>query len=111
MKSKLITFLIISFISISLSAFADGWDGYTHTNTSAKEEKDKTMSIEILINGTSKIEMHEVPLSGYLEIYSIMGLKVKNINLKQCVSGCSVDLPKGYYIFRAGRVALKVVAR
>ena len=76
------------------------------------EQQDKTMSFDVTINGTTKIKMENTPTSGFLEVYSILGVKVTSINLKTCVDGgCYLDLPKGLYIFKAGKVALKVVVR
>lgn len=69
------------------------------------------MSVEVMINGTSKITMENVPTTGYLEVYSILGVRVKSINLKTCIGGCYIDLPKGLYILKAGKVAQKVIVR
>ncbi|MDU1891065.1 MAG: T9SS C-terminal target domain-containing protein [Dysgonomonas sp.] len=76
------------------------------------ELQEKTQTLEIAINGIIKIQMEKAPLEGYLEIYSILGVKVKSINLKSFVGGnYPIDLAKGLYILKAGKVAQKVIVR
>jgi len=92
------------------SANAEG-SGFPSAS-SVFEQQDKTMSFDVTINGTTKIKMENTPTSGHLEVYSILGVKVTSINLKTCEGGgCYLDLPKGLYIFKAGKVALKVIVR
>jgi len=81
--------------------------------SSVSEQQDKSMNLEVMINNTTKIQMENVPLSGYLEVYSILGVKVTSVNLKSYVDSkyCYLDLPKGLYILKAGKVAVKVVVK
>ncbi|MBD8387546.1 T9SS type A sorting domain-containing protein [Dysgonomonas sp. BGC7] len=75
------------------------------------EQDDKTMTLRLLINATSSIKMENVPTVGYLEVYSLLGVKVKSVNLKNCIGEYPLDLPKGLYILKAGKVATKVIVR
>lgn len=76
------------------------------------EQQDKSVALDITINGTTKLKMENVPTEGYLEVYSILGVKVTSKNLKTCEGGqCYLDLPKGLYILKAGKVAVKVIVR
>ncbi|MDR0823860.1 MAG: T9SS C-terminal target domain-containing protein, partial [Prevotella sp.] len=88
---KKILFILL-FVGFSLSATSGNSlfpsSGFSITD----EQQDKTMSLEVIINGTSKIIMENVPLTGYLEVYSILGVRVTNVNLKTCTTGCSIDL-------------------
>lgn len=60
--------------------------------------------------------MENVPTKGYLEIYSILGVKVKSINLKECAVGdnfgsYTLEIGKGVYIIKAGKVSRKILVR
>lgn len=69
------------------------------------------MSITIIVNNEKRVQLNDVPTSGYLEIYSVLGVKVASINLKSSTPIYQINLPKGVYIFKAGKVAKKVVAK
>lgn len=101
--------LIFLFAGISITAHSEEWSGVF--SSSSVEQHAQTMDIDVLINSQSKVSMYGIPTSGYLEVYSILGVRVRTVNLRNCVGGYSLDLPKGIYILRAGRVAVKVVAK
>ncbi len=75
------------------------------------EQQDNTMTLEVVINGISKVTMESIPTAGYLEVYSILGVKVRSINLKTYMGVCYIELPKGIYILKAGKVAQKVMVK
>ena len=82
------------------------------SNSVFEQQNDKAMTLEITINGTTKLKMENIPTEGYLEVYSILGVKVTSKNLKTCEGGqCYLDLSKGLYILKAGKVAVKVIVR
>lgn len=109
-KFKYILFLIL-FTGISFQVNSKGVDfpanGFSITN----QPLDNTTTLEVNINNTTKIKMENVPTSGYLEVYSILGVKVTSINLKTCFGSCYIDLPKGLYILKAGKSAQKIIVR
>jgi hypothetical protein len=109
-KYRKILFVLL-FAGFSLSAGSANTESLSDPFSVVEEQQDNTMSVEVTINGTSKITMTNVPATGYLEVYSILGVRVKSINLKTCVGGCSIDLPKGIYILKAGKVAQKIIVR
>jgi hypothetical protein len=78
---------------------------------SQEEVQDKTMTIDLLINHTISIRLENVPTSGYLEVYSILGVKVTGVNLKTISAPHPIELPKGIYILKAGKVAQKIIVR
>ncbi len=107
---KLICILVVSvlFVGISLPAMANYADTSSctfHNNPGG------LMSIDVYINGSDKIQLEDIPTEGFLEVYSILGVKVTNVNLKKCVGNCTLNLPKGIYILKAGNVARKIVVR
>ncbi|MDR1881574.1 MAG: T9SS type A sorting domain-containing protein [Prevotella sp.] len=73
---------------------------------------DKTINLIVEINnGAIRIPLANAPVSGYLEVYSILGVKITSINLKTCIGICSLELPKGLYIIKAGKIAQKIIVR
>ena len=110
LKSKNI-FTCVLFAMLSFTAYA-GNSGDTFSTLSTEAVDDNVKTIDILINGTSKVQMKDVPKTGYLEVYSIIGVKVRSISLGS-IDGTyeGLSLPKGLYILKAGKVALKVIVR
>ena len=51
------------------------------------------------------------PIGSILEIYSVVGIKVKEIEVKQSTAEYVVDIAKGYYIIRIGDTVRKVAIR
>lgn len=98
---------------VSFSVYAEGWSESFASETMTLAKDNNTMEIEIQVNGTTLFQMENVPTSGYLEVYSILGVKVTSFSLKSAASvgSCYFDLPKGIYIFKAGKVAKKVIVR
>lgn len=93
-----------------VSANAGQWSMFA--GSAVLEKNDKTMDLDILINGNSKIKMENIPTEGYLEVYSIIGVRITRVNLKQYINAdCTLDLPKGVFIFKAGKVAQKVFVK
>jgi hypothetical protein len=109
-KLRYILFLIL-FTGISFQANSKGVDFPVNSFSIADQPSDNTTTLEVNINHTTKIKMENVPASGYLEVYSILGVKVTSINLKTCLGSCYIDLPKGLYILKAGKSAQKVIVR
>lgn len=109
-KYKKILFILL-FVGFSLSASSDNSFFPSNGFPISEQQDDRTMSLEVMINSSMKITMENVPLTGYLEVYSILGVRVVNVNLKTCVGGCPIDLPKGIYILKAGKVAQKIIVR
>ena len=59
----------------------------------------------------SQIIVSNAPAKSKLEIYNIVGSKVKEIEMKQPSGEYPVSLPKGYYIVRIEGVVRKIVIR
>lgn len=59
----------------------------------------------------SCIRVKNAPASSLLEIYSVVGIKVKEIKVKEPDGEYPVHIPKGYYIIRIGDTVRKVVIR
>jgi len=58
------------------------------------------------------IKTENVPVNSRLEVYNIVGSKVKEIEIKQSPGEYPVSLPKGYYIVRINDgIVRKIVVR
>ena len=109
-KHKFILSLLL-FVGISLSADSKEMTLSTNDFPIPNERQDDTTTLEVIINNTTKVKMENVPTTGYLEVYSILGVRVTSINLKTRLSECFIELPKGIYILKAGKVAQKIIVR
>ncbi len=109
LKSKKIFIFLLTTL-LSLTAYSNVYEELF--SPSSSEANDNVKTIDILINGNSKVQMKDVPRSGYLEVYSILGVKVKSISLGS-IDGVyeGLALPKGIYILKAGKVAQKVIVK
>jgi len=104
--------LSLLFAGATLTANAEKMDFPSNISVSDAESDSKTMTLTVKINQDSEIKMEKVPTKGYLEVYSILGVKITSINLKTCVgNSCSIDLSKGLYILKAGKIAKKIVVK
>lgn len=79
------------------------------TTTSATKEKAPD-SVEISAYD-NKIVVENAPAGSKLEIYSVVGIRVKEIPMKQPSGEYAVDIAKGYYIVRIGETVRKVAIR
>ena len=59
----------------------------------------------------SCIRVKNAPIGSLLEIYSVVGINVKEIKIKEAEGEYPVHIPKGYYIIRIGDTVRKVVIR
>ena len=73
--------------------------------------QEETMTILVRINNDSFTQMKEIPLVGYFDVYTILGERIKRIDLSKCKEGVDLELSKGLYILRAGKVTQKIVIR
>lgn len=59
----------------------------------------------------NRIVVENAPVGSKLEIYSVVGIKVKEIEMKQPSGEYVVNIAKGYYIIRIGDTVRKVAIR
>lgn len=102
---------IVLFAGLSLSANSATAEFPSDPFHIAGEQQDNTMTLEVVINGVSKVTMENIPTTGSLEVYSILGVKVRSVNLKTYIGICYIELPKGIYILKVGKVAQKVIVK
>ncbi|MDR1556990.1 MAG: hypothetical protein LBS88_08185 [Tannerellaceae bacterium] len=59
----------------------------------------------------NRIKVFNAPAGSRLEIYSVVGIKVVDIEMKQSDGEYTVNIAKGYYIIRIGETVRKVAIR
>lgn len=66
--------------------------------------------VEVVAIG-NRIKVSNAPIGSKLEIYSVVGIKVVEIEMKQPSGEYPVNIAKGYYIIRIGETVRKVAIR
>lgn len=80
------------------------------TNTSGHTIEKGPDSIEISAYD-NRIVVKNAPVGSTLEIYSVVGVRVKEIKMKQSSGEYPVDIAKGYYIIRIKETVRKIAIR
>ena len=99
---------------ISSLAFSASYPVYAQANKSgvktfaSRQEDPSPIEITAYEN---RIKVENAPVGSILEIYSVVGIKVKEIEVKQSTAEYVVDISKGYYIIRIGDTVRKVAIR
>lgn len=70
----------------------------------------KTDSILITVSD-NRITIANAPIGSKLEIFSVVGIKVREIDMKQSSGEYMVNIAKGYYIIRIEETVRKVAIR
>lgn len=103
MKSAYL-FIIVTSLLLSFPAIA--------SEDSFQQRVTQTEPAPIEISAyDSCIHVKNAPIGSVLEIYSVVGIKVKEIKIKESNGEYPVNIPKGYYIIRIGETVRKIVIR
>lgn len=94
--------IIIAFVSVT--AF-----GFSRENREVFCAPDSQMTEIGFVN--NKILIQNLPYSGKLQIYSVLGVNVATIEVKSGSGEYSVQLPKGYYIVKIADVVRKIAVK
>ena len=103
---------LIHIIALAL-AFSASYPVYAQANKSGVKtfaSRQDPSPIEITAY-ENRIKVENAPVGSILEIYSVVGIKVKEIEVKQSTAEYVVDIAKGYYIIRIGDTVRKVAIR
>lgn len=74
------------------------------------QTEESTDQTEIVMAG-NRLIVRNLPEDGVLEIFSIVGVKVYTKEIKRGTNEYALNLPKGYYIIRIGKIAKKIALR
>lgn len=109
MKSFIVIILLLTieaFCSFGLLA------QQTNERLSASIAKNEVSTDEIIINAyDNRIVVENAPVGSKIEIYSVVGIRVKEIIVKQPSAEYTLDIAKGYYIIRIGETVRKIAIR
>lgn len=107
-KCKKIFFSLL-FVGATITANADKLEFPSNMPSAEFQE---TVTLTVVVNEESEIEMENVIKAGYLDVYNLLGVKVTKVDLKKCIDNkCNLDLAKGLYILKAGKVAKKIIVK
>lgn len=106
-----LTHIIILVLTILVSAPV-----YSHTNelsdTKISHASKRSTPKGIIITAyDNHIKVENAPVGSVLEIYSVVGIKVKEIKIKQSTAEYTVDIAKGYYIIRIDDTVRKITIK
>ena len=105
---RVIFYICVTMSLSALSLQASSWDkSGTVTRLSYQEEKP---AVEIIVYDNT-VKVSNAPVGSYLEIYSVVGIKVKEIEMKQPSGEYYINLAKGYYIIRIADTVRKIAVR
>ena len=106
----LITFVLLlaAWAGCPLEVMAQQANTTVSRTTVAKDKEPESVEISAYDN---KIVVENAPAGSKLEVYSVVGIRVKEIPMKQPSGEYTVDLAKGYYIVRIGDTVRKVSIR
>lgn len=106
MRGSFFTFLILLFtISAPVQTFSAG---RTVLSYPQKQPEKREVEISFVDN---RIKVNHATLGSKLEVYSIVGLKVLEVEIKHTSGEYPVNLSKGYYIVRVEETVRKIVVR
>lgn len=60
---------------------------------------------------SNKLVVENLPYSGRLQVFSILGVNVASIDVRSGNGEYSINLPKGYYIVKIGDVVRKIAVK
>jgi hypothetical protein len=96
----------ISFLLTPLASFAQ----QTNTPPGVVKKRSSSPSVEV-VAVDNRIKVLHAPIGSKLEIYSVVGIKVVEIEMKQACGEYVVHIAKGYYIIRIGETVRKIAIR
>ncbi|MDR2810992.1 MAG: hypothetical protein LBB84_10650 [Tannerellaceae bacterium] len=105
-------FLLVVVIEI-FSVFTPSSLFAQQTNTPLSDvakQRSSPPSVEIIAID-NRIKVLNAPIGSRLEIYSVVGIKVVEIEMKQPCGEYVVNIAKGYYIIRIDETVRKVAIR
>ena len=95
-------FLVLALLSFSSVMAQDGRKGETVQH--------EPVSLTITVSGTT-IRVQNATPGSTMEVYDILGVKITSVRIDTADKTVTLNLPKGYYIFKVGDTVRKVVIK
>jgi len=100
---------LLSLLFMLLLGFVAVLAQETKPKSLVNADADRVM-IEMNVVG-NKIITENVPIGKKIEIFSVIGLKVAEFEIKTTSGEYPLNIPKGYYIFKMSDIVRKVAIR
>jgi hypothetical protein len=94
-------------VFLCLAAFGQG--GMEQFTAPQQMESDSLAPSVVAVGNCIKVT--NAPVGSYLEVYSVVGIKVAEIEMKTPNGEYVLHISKGYYIVRIGNVVRKIALR
>jgi hypothetical protein len=104
MKRFLLSAILLLFLAFQSSVLSQDVKGKVSVDLSEKNP------IELSIAG-DRIIVHNAPIGKKIEIFSVVGQKMAEIEIKSSNGEYPVNVPKGYYIVKIGNTVRKFVIK
>ncbi|MDR1918578.1 MAG: hypothetical protein LBQ65_02895 [Tannerellaceae bacterium] len=105
-----IVFCFLSVVVITVFSSFSSYAQQTNPTPDVAKKQSPLPSVEV-IAVDNRIKVLNAPVGSRLEIYSVVGIKVVEIEMKQTSGEYVVQIAKGYYIVRIGETVRKVAIR
>ncbi len=103
-----IVHIVCLLVALCFPSIASAMDQEKHIATTVSYAETDSVRITAYDNF---IHIQNAPIGSTLEVYSVVGIKVKEIKLKEQDGEYPVNIPRGYYIARIGETVRKIVIR
>ena len=95
-------FLVLALLSFSSVMAQDG--------RKVETVQHEPVSLTITVSGTT-IRVQNATPGSTMEVYDILGVKITSVRIDPADKTVTLNLPKGYYIFKVGDTVRKVVIK
>ncbi len=103
--------LIIAFaLCIGTGSMIFAQEAKTNQPTPVVKQQDADNQLEISV-ADNRIKVTNAPVGSKLEIFSLVGIPVKIIEMKEASGEYALNITKGIYIVRIGETVRKLVVR
>lgn len=102
MRKILLSTVLLIFLAFQASLFAQ------NAKSKNVSEAPERTPIELSVAG-NRIQVQNAPVGMKLEVYSVVGQKMAEMEIKSSSGEYSVNVPKGYYIVKVGDTIRKFV--
>ncbi|OAV69010.1 hypothetical protein Barb4_01878 [Bacteroidales bacterium Barb4] len=107
MRIILSILFLFSFQAVSLLSAQEKESGRVRQQV---VKQNTTPSVGITSSG-NRVIVSNAPVGSKLEIYSVVGVKVQEREMKQAFGEYEMNIAKGYYIIRIGDTVRKIAIR
>ncbi len=103
-------FLIYFLFSLAFSSQFACWaqDGKDKDEVARQRQESRVMVIPL---SESQVQVKHAEPGTRMEVYSILGVRIASVRIESDNQTVSLNLPRGYYIFKIGNVVRRVVIK